>query len=191
MSRPLRILTLILMQLLPISAYAQAADGKAWTLYVAISPGSADVFNYAYADGKLDIRKFKYPLYVGYLYTTDSKSIRWKSFQPFVEPAMSSWAEQQNEVNGGVAIDPTTPFKYKGKKWVFTFEDDEYVEVAPMPLFRRGLAVIKTVRGQLPDDSWRPKFNHQYAIDFDFDNSTAYQLDFIMQNDRDAWEVTN
>jgi len=181
------------MQLLSTSAGAQQMENndKAWTMYIAIGPSSADVFNYAHAGGKLDIHTFKYPLYVGYFYTTDSKSIRWKSFEPFVEPAMKRWAEEQNKENGGVAYDATTPFKYKGKKWVFTFEDDEYVEVAPMPLFRSGLVVIKTVRGQFPDDSWRPKFKHQYTIDFEFDNSTAYKLNFIMLKDRDAWEIMN
>jgi len=174
------------------SAYAQTVDNenKAWTMYIAIGPKYADIFNAVNAGENLDIRKYKYPLYVGYFYSMDSKSIQWKSFEPFVEPAMKDWAEWQNRIGGGVYYDHEIP--YKGKKITFNFDDEEYVEVAERSLVRhQGLFSIRTVRGELPNELWRPKFKHQYTIDFYFDNSTAFKLDRIMRNDEDAWDIEN
>jgi hypothetical protein len=166
---------------------------KAWVVYVAIEPEKAYLENMSKFNYKFDIKKFKYPLYVGYFYSTDSSSVRWRCFEPIAEPQMKEWAERQNKFGGAVSFDVRVP--YNGKKISFDFSDEEYVELIGPDISRAGMHAIKVVVCEKPNEAWRPQFKHQYSINISLDKGNQNFLEMLWKLRQivpdDGWELTN
>ncbi len=159
----------------------------AWTMYIAIGPSEADILNGQF-NQKLNIKRYKYPLYVGYFYTEDSKSVKYRCFEPIAEKAMNRWASRRGEPRGEVSYD--VGFEAKSAK----LGDDNYVNVAEIEILKYyNMRVIKITKGVLPDDLWRPQFKHQHTIGISLEDrpSLFRELDQIMLPRDESWTILN
>lgn len=176
------------------SAETSVTNSKAWVIYVAM--GADTAYQNVKPDNKDLIKQYEYPLYVGYFYSTDGKSVQWKCFVPMAQAMMKNWAEYQNKVGGQVMLDRELPYP-KNNKLISTFRDPEYRELIGWDIRRRGMREIHTVLGEKPDDAWRPQFKHQYRIEFSVDVkdhhnffNLLHRLEEITKRKED-WELWN
>jgi len=132
-----------------------------WTIYVAIKPREAYNFVQWANDTSTDITVYRYPLYVGYFYTDDSLTVKWKCIIPLAEKEMEKWAAWKSNPQAR-AFDDWIPGRYRKAK----LGDPDYADIASYDMSSSGFHAIKIANGKLPDDSWVPQFTQQYAIDF-------------------------
>ena len=168
-------------------------NNKTWTIYVGVEPSEAYLHIKYYKEGKFDAAMYKYPLYIGYFYTEDSKVIKWKCLMPFMEPLMASWGDWHNNPRVR-AVDDWMPGRYRTAK----LGDDNYAEIAGEGMVR-SLRAIKITKGKLPDDSWIPQFKGQYSLTplsaeelklRDWDDRLTNKFQGVIK-DPHAWDVLN
>lgn len=169
---------------------AYAGEYNTWCVYLAISPYDANILNGEYNNNEYDIMKFKYPLYVGYIYSSDLKTNNVKCFEPIAQESMLKWADKRK--NGAEIVFSLMQMPSETKHLNFRPGDEDYIKgVASDLYYRYSLHVIRSCVNCVPDDNWRPVFKHQYTIDFSLTEDMAfYKLGYIMRAN-DAWDVLN
>ncbi len=167
------------------------AEGyKSWCVYIALSPSFADILNQRDFGGSYDITKFKYPLYVGYIYSSDLVTNQVKCFEPIAQKAMDRWANDRKD-GAEIWFDVSRPASGTSK-FRFRPGDKDYEKAVDSDLYYR--YYLYTVRSCIncePDDLWRPVFKHQYTIDSPITNDKAFYMLREMMRDKDAWEILN
>lgn len=154
------------------SSYAENYKNKhndSWVIYLALDPYEASEINKAYHLG-VDVMQYKYPLYVGYVYSPDSKIVYYKSFTPLVDKILKRWCEYASK--GGFNI-PGYGNYHNG--------DKEYIYAASIDLQQfEGFIVIMRGIGVEPNDEWRPVFQQMFTIDDD-PHATSKKMNTILK----------
>lgn len=136
-------------------------NNDSWVIYLALDPYEASEISRVYHLG-IDIKQYKYPLYVGYVYSNDSKIVYYRSFTPLVDKILKRWSEYA--AKGGFNI-PGYGNYHNG--------DKEFIYAASIYLQQReGFVVIMRGIGVKPDDEWRPVFQQMFTIDDDPDSTS-------------------
>lgn len=103
--------------------------------------------------------QYKYPLYIGYVYSVDSKIVNYKSFTPLVDKVLKKWCEYASR--GAFNIPGYGNYRNK---------DKEFIYAASIYLQQReGFVVIMRGIGVEPDDEWRPVFQQMFTVNDDPD----------------------
>ena len=182
---------------LPRFVYGAEDGTRVWTIYVAVPPG------YMYcrkSNGEyVDITKYKYPLYIGYIYMDESGLIKYRCLIPGAGKNIARWVDYKNSTAGKTVSTYGCPDWYRKAN----IGEKNYVEIAANDISRAQLVAIKVTPDKLPDDSWVPQFKHQYAIDFlntkainakcapyHYDNDVDHQLSLVIKSN-DAFAITN
>jgi len=172
------------------TAALHAEKYESWCVYVALSPVKAWVINGQYNDNKYDIKKLKYPLYVGYIYSTDLVTNKVKCFEPIAQKAMEKWASDRR--NGSEILFDLSRPAAGTTKFRFRPGDEDYVKAVDSDLFYRySLHVVRSCTNCEPDEQWRPVFKHQYTIEFPVTDREAFFKLWEMMRDKDAWDILN
>ncbi|ACU89620.1 hypothetical protein [Desulfomicrobium baculatum] len=133
-------------------------NNDSWVIYLALDPYEASEISRAYHLG-IDIKQYQYPLYVGYVYSPDSKIIYYKSFTPLVDKILKRWCEYASK--GGFNV-PGYDNYHNG--------DKDFIYAASINLQQfEGFVVIMRGIGVKPDDEWRPVFQQMFTINDDPD----------------------
>jgi hypothetical protein len=165
---------IILFVIMSLSSYSNADisnnnESNSWVIYIALGPYSANrmaLMNHV----DIDLKQYKYPLYIGYVYSTDSKIVHYRSFTPLADKVLKRWCEYA--ARGGFNI-PGYGNYYNG--------DKDYVYAASINLQQfEGFVVIMRGIGVEPDDEWRPVFQQMFTIDDDPD-ATSRKMNKIFK----------
>jgi hypothetical protein len=136
-------------------------NNDSWVIYLALSPYEASEISKIY-HLDIDVKQYKYPLYVGYVYSTDSKVVHYRSFTPLVDEKLKSWCEYASK--GGFNV-PGYDNYHNG--------DKDFIYAASINLQQfEGFVVIMRGIGVKPDDEWRPVFQQMFTIDDDPDETS-------------------
>ena len=160
--------------IISLSSYSNAGDSNniksnSWVIYLALSPyGASRIAWMHHLD--IDLKKYEYPLYVGYVYSPDSKIVYYRSFTPLVDKVLKRWSDYA--AKGGFNI-PGYGTYHNG--------DKEFIYAASIYLQQReGFVVIMRGIGVKPDDEWRPVFRQMFTIDDDPD-ATSKKMNKILK----------
>jgi len=161
----IRLLVFILLYLSIItSSYAKNLkidNNDSWVIYLALDPYEASEISRIY-HLNIDVKQYKYPLYVGYVYSPDSKIVYYRSFTPLVDRKLKRWSDYA--AKGGFNIPGYGTYHNK---------DKEFITAASIYLQQReGFVVIMRGIGVKPDDEWRPVFQQMFTIDDDPDETS-------------------
>jgi hypothetical protein len=133
-----------------------SSSNNSWVIYLALDPYEASEISRTY-HVDIDIKQYKYPLYVGYVYSLDSKKVKYKAFTPLVENILKRWSGSfpQNTC----VIPHIASYKLGDENFIYgaSFELQQY----------KGFVVIMQGVGVKPDDEWRPVFQQMFTIDDD------------------------
>lgn len=159
-------ITIFLCVITLLSSYSNAdnsnnSKSNSWVIYLALGPYSANriaLMNHI----DIDLKQYKYPLYIGYVYSHDSKIVHYKSFNPLVDKVLKRWCEYASR--GAFNIPGYGNYRNG---------DKEFIYAASIHLQQReGFVVIMRGIGVNPDDEWRPVFQQMFTIDDDPDSTS-------------------
>lgn len=165
----MRIFLFLVIMMMSQSLYADnnhSNADKSWVIYLALDPYDASEISRVYHLG-IDVSQYEYPLYVGYVYTLDSKNVMYKSFSPLVDDILKRWASKFPK-------NPCILPDMKGSR----IEDKDFIVCASLQLqLMESFVVIMRGVGVTPDDKWRPVFSRMYKIDGDPDLTSTMMND--------------
>ncbi|GFM35115.1 hypothetical protein DSM101010T_34800 [Desulfovibrio subterraneus] len=125
-----------------------------WVVYLVATPTSYEFVNYS-SDG---LEKYSFPLYLGYIYSPDSKTIKWKSFHGFAEREMRSWSKSYMKY----FLNSDYPLFESGRTY-WELSDPEFFDAAVLLISdESGMFPIRYERNATIDPDWKPVFPKQY-----------------------------
>lgn len=144
-------------------------NNYSWVIYLALSPYEASEISRIY-HLDIDVKQYKYPLYVGYVYSLDAKTVNYRSFTPLVDKILKRWCDYASKVG----------FNIPGYG-NYDNGDKDYIYAASINLQQfEGFVVIMRGIGVKPDDEWRPVFQQMFTIDDDPD-ATSKRMNKIQK----------
>jgi len=158
-----RIITLLVLVLCSTPSVAQEEDVD-WIIYLAVGPREAAIIQ-GYNHGDFDLTGYDFPLYVGYVYSDDSKSVNWHSEVDFAEEAISYWAKKRTEYPICYFSDVPVEVLEGTYEKAWLLSDPDFFDAAVILLRTEHLIPIRWERNVPIDKIWKPVFPKQIRID--------------------------
>lgn len=164
------IYTIILVLFFPSISKAQNSNIEVdWIIYLAVGPYEAAAL-LGYQGKHYDITQYSYPLFVGYLYTKDSKKIEWHAEVEFAKASIKKFAVARGRQLMFLwgAPDGNNEIVPGSNKSVWDISDPEFFDAA-VRLIRMDsyLVPIRYERNVPLDEAWRPIFQKSVRINGD------------------------
>jgi hypothetical protein len=157
---------LILLLCPSLSKADKVNENMDWVIYLAVGPYEAASLIW-YQKQDYDITQYSYPLYVGYIYTKDSKKIEWHADVEFAKVSINNFAVHRARQlmflwgypGGNNEIVPGS------KKTAWNLSDPEFFDAA-VRLIRTDsdLVPIRYERNVPLNKTWKPLFRKEVRI---------------------------
>jgi hypothetical protein len=137
-------------------AVAAESERVDWVIYLATTPYSYKSISNNYSND--DIGKHAFPLYIGYVYSKDSKSVQWYSVDGIAERKMKSFALDypKYKLVSDVAILPS-------KRMTWTLDEYEFFDALVILMASKtGMYPVRYERNAIIDQDWRPVYEKEY-----------------------------
>lgn len=152
----MKIASLFLMAFVLVTSIAHAENGSnvEWVMYLVVRAHNFKNATYS-NDG---IQNYEFPLYVGYIYSEDSKSIKWNALEKVVERKMKRWAETYSKYDlvSRHPLDASNKMGWKLSEYGF-FDAAQVLIVE-----ETGFYPVRYERNATIDPDWRPVFASKF-----------------------------
>lgn len=148
------VFTVMAFMCLALSAYAEQRNTVDWVMYLVVRAHNFKNATYS-NDG---IQNYEFPLYVGYIYSEDSKGIKWNALEKVVEREMKRWAETYSKYDlvSRHPLDASSKVAWK-------LSDYDFFDAAQVLIVEEtGFYPVRYERNATIDPDWRPVFASKF-----------------------------
>jgi len=147
-------LLVVMLVMLSTIAHAENREVVDWVMYLIVRPHNF----YRAAYGNDAIEKYDFPLYAGYVYSEDSKSIKWHAVESVFEDRMRRWSKTYSEYDL-VSMHPIDASNKMGWK----LSEHDFFEAATILITEQeGFYPVRYEKNATIDPDWRPIFSGKF-----------------------------